>query len=96
VVGNNEEVNYAGSSGNIYYYIPVVEYVVGDNHFKVVGSNGSWPPTKIGTRLMVMYNPANPSEAFVEKGYYFAATGLMLLGIAFMSLGSVFAYEFCF
>lgn len=93
VVGNNEQVNYG--RGNIVVYLPVVEYVVGKSRLKVIGSSGYWPRIEEGTPLTVMYNPGNPSEAFVEKGYYLGANIALLIGGAFILLGSFFAYEFC-
>ncbi len=76
-------------------YLPVVEYFVGNTRFTVTGDTGYWRPKGKGSKLSVMFRPANPSEAFIEKDYYLGANILLLIGGAFILLGSFLAYEFC-
>ena len=72
---------------------PVVEYFVGSNRFTIAGDTGRQQRKDKGTKLTVVYNPANPLIAFIVEDYYFAANVLLAIGGAFVLFGSLIAYE---
>ena len=64
-------------------YIPVYEYCVDSVQYTVKGWRGSSNPAaiKVGDRAGILYNPANPGNAILEKTN---------LGRAFMIVGAIF------
>jgi hypothetical protein len=85
-----DNVESPSESGFLHH--PVVEYFVGDVRFTLTGSVGSSWKKKIGTKLTVMFNPANPVDAHLVEGYYFAVVVLLVLGAGFVAMGSVATY----
>jgi hypothetical protein len=73
---------------------PVVEYMVKGKKFSVEGSVGYGRKKEEGSEVEVMFNPDEPSTAFIVKHYYFAPNGIIALGASFLSMGSLACYVF--
>jgi len=73
-------------------YCPVVEYRVGNERFTITGDN-SYDPAKVkGSTLTVLFRPANPSEGYIEEGYYVLANVMLGIGAGFILLSLWAAY----
>jgi len=94
VIDNVSSPSPGSSTGVV--YAPVVEYFVQDKRFKVTDDVSSYPPKAIGTKLNILFRPANPSEAYVEKDYYIIANIMLIAGAAFLTFGSAFVYVYAF
>ena len=91
VIGSSEGL--AGGFDTAPVYNPVVEYRLGNQRFTITGNVGYGRSKKEGTMVTVMYDPANPSTAFIMEDYYLAANIIIALGGTFMLFGSLLAYE---
>ena len=71
-------------------YIPVYEYCVDSVRYTVKGSSGGSNPAAIksGDRAVILYNPANPGNAMLEKTKLGRA--FMVVGIIFFIAGMLF------
>jgi hypothetical protein len=49
-------------------------------------------PKQEGTEVAVLYDPENPSVAFISKDYYFGPNVCLGIGVTFVLMGSWFAY----
>ena len=65
-------------------YYPVVEFFVGQNRFSFKSDSGSSTKAEEGTKMVVMYNPINPSIAFIEENYFLGPNICIALGVSFL------------
>jgi len=80
------------SSGDSTSYHPVVEYIVYAKTYSFRSSIGFGRKPLQNSTLEVMYDPGNPSSAFVSKGCLSIPTVLILLGSSFFFFGSLAGY----
>jgi hypothetical protein len=84
IVGNDQGLN-----GEFH---PVIEYFIGARRFSITSDTGYGRRKKPGTKSAIMYNPANPSLAFMVQDYYTAANIMLAIGGVFVLLGSLIAW----
>jgi hypothetical protein len=90
VVGNSK--SRSGGFDTTPAYQPVFEYSLSGQRFSVTGHVGYGRKKKEGAKVAILYDPDNPSVAFISEDYYFAANGILALGMAFVLMGSWFTY----
>jgi hypothetical protein len=91
VVGNVK--GFGGGFDTTPVHRPVVEYSLRGQRFTFTAEVGYGRRLKEGTKLAILYNPAEPAMAFILKDYLFAANGILALGVVFVLFGSLLAYE---
>ena len=76
-------------------YIPVYEYYVDSVQYSVKGRRSTSDPQaiKAGDKAVILYNPANPGNAMLEKTRLGRA--FMVVGIIFFITGAAFFPLFC-
>ena len=85
--------------GRWYYsksYVPIYEYEVQGNKYKIKGTNGK--EFKIGNVVKIKYNPKNPKQSYIE-GYSFTAWKILLIIgilILIMSIGFIILSKLIF
>lgn len=85
--------------GRWYYsksYVPIYEYEVQGNKYKIKGTNRK--EFKIGNVVKINYNPQNPKQSYIE-GYSFTAwKTLLIIGILIlvMSIGFIILIKLIF
>ncbi|NLF84596.1 MAG: DUF3592 domain-containing protein [Lentisphaerae bacterium] len=83
---------HASGGGTVYH--PIVEYEVDGNIFSVQSNVGyGKPKEKEGSKLDVMYDPADPSYAKVVKDYFAFPHIMIGIGITGVFLGGMVAYH---
>jgi len=87
------------NDGRWYYtisYVPIYEYEVQGNKYKIKGSNGEG--FKIGEVVKINYNPQKPKQSYID-GYSFKSWKvLLIIGIAIliMSFGFILLIKLIF
>jgi hypothetical protein len=77
-------------------YRPVIEYFVNGHRFTMTADVGYGRRKKEGAKTSVMYDPANPTVAFMAEDYYTGAHVMLGIGGVFVLLGSFVAYLILF
>ncbi|MCQ2417600.1 MAG: DUF3592 domain-containing protein [Oscillospiraceae bacterium] len=67
-------------------YVPEATYTIGDISYTVEG-DGLNEPVSEGETVTIMYNPSDPSEAYILDYYNNAYGFITLFGAAFVVLG---------
>lgn len=58
----------SSAEGGCCVYSPVIEFVAGGQTFSFEGGNASYPPAyEVGENVSVLYNPADPDTAQINK-----------------------------
>jgi len=65
---------------------PVVEYYVRQERFTIIGDVFYAQDKVKGSKMAVLFRPANPSEAYLEAGYYVLPNSMLFVGGGFMLL----------
>ena len=73
-------------------YRPIFEYSLDGRRFSAIGNVGYGRAKKEGTKVAIIYDPENPSVAFISEDYYFAPNILLAIGVMFVLMGSWFTY----
>ena len=78
------------SEGSGIHYVPVVRYEVNGNTYTVESSSGGIKPKDTEVLEMdILYDPLNPSNAFVVRGYYVGPNIIVGIGAGFLFVGTV-------
>lgn len=86
----NHQINDKGRHYSTKSYVPIYEYEVQGNKYKIEGTNGTG--FKIGDVVEINYNPEKPEQSYIE-GYSFASWRvLQIIGIIIliMAIGLMF------
>lgn len=92
----NRRINGDGRWYSTKSYVPIYEYKVQENKYKIKGTNGTG--FKIGDVVKINYNPQKPEQCYIE-GYSFTAYKILLIiGIIIlvMSIGFIFLFKLIF
>src|SRR5262245_38591982 len=90
VIGN--VAGFGGGFDTETIYRPTVEFFVGARRFSFTAEAGCGQKAKEGTKLAVMYHPANPLIAFIARDHYTPANMLLGIGGAFVGLSALAAW----
>jgi hypothetical protein len=73
-------------------YRPIFEYSLDGRRFSAIGDVGYGRAKEEGTKVAIVYDPENPSVAFISEDYYFAPNIFLAIGTMFVLMGSWFTY----
>lgn len=69
-------------------YVPIYQYYVKGQIYKIKGTNGSG--FKIGDIVLINYNPQNPSESYIVGYSFNIYKVILILGVIFIFMSVIF------